>query len=40
VRVGVGELTAVGLVFAGALAGSVPARAAAKVNPVQTLRDS
>jgi putative ABC transport system permease protein len=40
VRVSVGVLAAVGLVIAGALAGFVPARAAAKVNPVQTLRDA
>jgi len=40
VRVGVGVLAAIGLVVAGALAGFVPARAAAKVNPVQTLRDA
>ena len=40
VRVGVGVLAAVCLVFAGALAGFVPARAAAKVNPVETLRDA
>ncbi len=35
----VGVLAAIGLVIAGALAGFVPARAAARVNPVQTLRD-
>jgi len=35
----VGVLAAVGLAAAGALAGFVPARAAARVNPVQTLRD-
>ena len=40
VRVGVGVLAAIGLVVAGALAGFVPARAAAKVNPIQTLRDA
>ncbi|HEY3804561.1 MAG TPA: ABC transporter permease [Kofleriaceae bacterium] len=40
VRIGVGVLAALGLVVAGALAGFVPARAAAKVNPVQTLRDA
>jgi len=40
VRIGVGVIAAVGLVVAGALAGFVPARAAAKVNPVQTLRDA
>ncbi len=39
VDVGVGILAAAGLVFAGALAGFVPARAAARVNPVHTLRD-
>jgi ABC-type antimicrobial peptide transport system permease subunit len=32
-------MAAAGLVLAGALAGFVPARAAARVNPVQTLRD-
>ena len=40
VRVGVGILAAIGLVIAGALAGFIPARAAAKVNPVETLRDN
>jgi putative ABC transport system permease protein len=40
VRVGVGMLAAIGLVVAGALAGFIPARAAAKVNPVETLRDA
>ncbi|MGE5180938.1 MAG: ABC transporter permease [Acidobacteriota bacterium] len=35
----VGALAAIGLVIAGALAGFVPARAAARVNPVATLRD-
>ena len=39
VDVGVGVMAAAGLVFAGALAGYFPARAAARVNPVQTLRD-
>jgi putative ABC transport system permease protein len=39
VDIGVGVLAAAGLVFAGALAGFVPARAAARVNPVHTLRD-
>jgi putative ABC transport system permease protein len=39
VDVGVGVLAAAGLVIAGALAGYVPARAAARVNPVHTLRD-
>lgn len=37
-RIGVGA--AVFLVLTGALAGYFPARAAAKVNPIQTLRDS
>ena len=36
----VGMLAAIGLVIAGALAGFVPARAAARVNPVHTLRDA
>ncbi|HEY1553643.1 MAG TPA: ABC transporter permease [Kofleriaceae bacterium] len=35
----VGVMAAVGLAAAGALAGFVPARAAARVNPVATLRD-
>jgi putative ABC transport system permease protein len=39
VDVGVGIMAAAGLVVAGALAGFVPARAAARVNPVHTLRD-
>jgi putative ABC transport system permease protein len=39
IDIGVGVLAAVGLVCAGALAGFVPARAAARVNPIQTLRD-
>jgi putative ABC transport system permease protein len=39
VDIRVGLLAAAGLVVAGALAGYVPARAAARVNPVQTLRD-
>jgi putative ABC transport system permease protein len=39
VDVRVGVLAAAGLVLAGALAGFVPARAAARVNPVHTLRD-
>lgn len=39
VDIGVGVLAAAGLVLAGALAGFVPARAAARVNPVHTLRD-
>jgi putative ABC transport system permease protein len=39
VDVRVGLLAAAGLVFAGALAGFVPARTAARVNPVHTLRD-
>ena len=40
INVGVGVLAALGLVVAGALAGFIPARSAAKVNPVQTLRDA
>jgi putative ABC transport system permease protein len=39
VDIGVGVMAAAGLVLAGALAGFVPARAAARVNPVHTLRD-
>ncbi|HTR54540.1 MAG TPA: ABC transporter permease [Kofleriaceae bacterium] len=39
IDIGVGALAAIGLVAAGALAGFVPARAAARVNPVATLRD-
>jgi len=39
VDIGVGILAAAGLVLAGAIAGFVPARAAARVNPVHTLRD-
>jgi putative ABC transport system permease protein len=39
VDIGVGVLAAAGLVIAGAIAGFVPARAAARVNPVHTLRD-
>jgi putative ABC transport system permease protein len=39
VDIKVGVIAAAGLVLAGALAGFVPARAAARVNPVQTLRD-
>jgi putative ABC transport system permease protein len=39
IDIGVGVAAAVGLVFAGALAGFVPARAAARVNVVATLRD-
>jgi len=39
VDIRVGVLAAAGLVVAGALAGYVPARAAARVNPVHTLRD-
>lgn len=40
INIGVGVLAAVGLMVAGALAGFVPARSAAKVNPVETLRDA
>ncbi|MEO8840886.1 MAG: ABC transporter permease [Kofleriaceae bacterium] len=40
INIGVGVLAAVGLMIAGALAGFVPARSAAKVNPVETLRDA
>lgn len=39
VGIGTGVIATAFLVFAGALAGYFPARAAAKVNPVQTLRD-
>jgi putative ABC transport system permease protein len=39
VDVWVGVLATAGLVLAGALAGFLPARAAARVNPVHTLRD-
>ena len=39
VNIGVGAMAAAGLVLAGALAGFVTARAAARVNPVHTLRD-
>ena len=39
INIGVGVLAAVGLMVAGALAGFVPARSAAKVNPIETLRD-
>jgi putative ABC transport system permease protein len=39
INIGVGVLAAIGLMVAGALAGFVPARSAAKVNPVATLRD-
>jgi putative ABC transport system permease protein len=39
INIGVGVLAAVGLIIAGALAGFVPARSAAKVNPIETLRD-
>jgi putative ABC transport system permease protein len=40
VDIGVGVAATVGLIVAGALAGFVPARAAARVNPVATLRDA
>jgi putative ABC transport system permease protein len=39
VDIQVGVLAAIGLAFAGALAGFVPARTAARVNPIHTLRD-
>jgi putative ABC transport system permease protein len=39
IKIGVGVLAAIGLVIAGALAGFVPARSAAKVNPIEALRD-
>jgi putative ABC transport system permease protein len=39
IDIGVGVLAATGLVIAGALAGFVPALAAARVNPIETLRD-
>ena len=35
----IGVAATIGLVIAGALAGFFPARAAARVNPVHTLRD-
>jgi putative ABC transport system permease protein len=40
VDIRVGASAAIGLVVAGALAGFFPARAAARVNPIQTLRDT
>lgn len=39
IDVRVGAIASLGLVVAGALAGYVPARAAARVNPIQSLRD-
>lgn len=39
VELRVGVLAAIGLVIAGATAGFIPARAAARINPVHTLRD-
>ena len=39
INIGVGVAATIGLVLAGALAGFFPARAAARVNPVHTLRD-
>lgn len=39
VDIRVGVLAAIGLVVAGATAGFIPARAAARINPVHTLRD-
>ena len=35
----IGIAATIGLIIAGALAGFFPARAAARVNPVHTLRD-
>lgn len=39
INIGTGIAAAVGLVIAGALAGFVPAKSAANVNPIETLRD-
>jgi putative ABC transport system permease protein len=39
IDIGVGVMATLGLVFAGALAGSIPARTAARVNPIHALRD-
>ncbi|MFT3699558.1 MAG: ABC transporter permease [Kofleriaceae bacterium] len=39
INIGTGVIAAVGLVIAGALAGFVPAKSAANVNPIETLRD-
>ena len=39
IDLGIGAAATIGLVVAGALAGYFPARAAARVNPVHTLRD-
>jgi len=39
IKIGTGIAAAVGLVIAGALAGFVPAKSAARVNPIETLRD-
>jgi len=39
INIGIGVLAAVGLMIAGALAGFVPAKSAAAVNPIETLRD-
>jgi putative ABC transport system permease protein len=39
IDLGIGIIATVGLIVAGALAGYFPARAAARVNPVHTLRD-
>jgi putative ABC transport system permease protein len=39
INLNVGIAATIGLIFAGALAGYFPARAAARVNPIHTLRD-
>ncbi|MEO8548390.1 MAG: ABC transporter permease [Kofleriaceae bacterium] len=39
INISTGIAAAIGLVIAGALAGFVPAKSAAQVNPIQTLRD-
>ena len=40
INLSIGVIATLGLILAGALAGYFPARAAARVNPVQTLRDA
>jgi putative ABC transport system permease protein len=39
INISTGIAAAIGLVIAGALAGFVPAKSAAQVNPIETLRD-
>jgi putative ABC transport system permease protein len=39
INISTGIAAAVGLVIAGALAGFVPAKSAARVNPIEALRD-